>query len=535
MITIYDKDVINLDYEYDRNEILKYCWSITNSEKLRFVVYKEGKICKALSYYDILYDRNVRDKCIQFERNVFIESRKYFLEEGLDDYRCVPVCNDMGNLMYILEYHKNVMLGINKNGWNYEGLEKYIINEDIDTLDYTLFNNIHMVVIEELEEYTYAIVKLLKNKYKDMNIIFIDKKAELFFENSEVTVIDNICDADLIIDERNAIYIVSKLFFEQINGSKKFLKVYNSVNVMVSFLWCANRNIIGSERQIILKIDFSADKAGLVDIVSSVANWVYIAEKRGWIPYVDLCHFPNQYLETEEDNMWEYLFEPIVDLPKNLNEYNIISIWENREVTNGIYASTVQINPYTFEHSKKNYLRYIAKRMKIKETVKNEIKQLIPKEMFENKKILGVIMRGSDMRKEQMESSGVVLKNWGAACEIDKMIKVVHDKCRIWGFDKIFLATEEVLYLKKFQEVYGEDNVVFVNQPRIEWDIERDKETSLYDKYLGVDRKVFLKKYYAVLCTLMECDALLSSASCGAYLYVNAIMDEKYLFSEIVY
>lgn len=115
-----------------------------------------------------------------------------------------------------------------------------------------------------------------------------------------------------------------------------------------SLVWCKKISHWGenySDKTILL-IDYATMSAGLVDIMKFICCYVMLAEERGWIPYVLLNRFPNQYLVSEDDNMWEYFFENVIEITIDEIRHckNVISVYEN-----GNPLMNFRVNPYLQE------------------------------------------------------------------------------------------------------------------------------------------------------------------------------------------
>lgn len=323
-----------------------------------------------------------------------------------------------------------------------------------------MFEGKDAAVFWEVEEYTYAITELLLEVFPDMMIIYLDKNAELFWNNDNVIIKKSIYDIEKYICNKNCIYIHSKRIDNNTMVPVTILNIYKSLSVMKSLLWTVKRHYnvgINSDKTILL-IDCICGIAGLVDIMRFCCAYVGIARKRGWIPVIKLDSFPNQYLECEGENMWEYYFEPVLDISENnIKNSNIISLKENKK------------------------------------------------------------------RGEKKENA-----------EPQQVIKRVNEICALWGYEYIFIATEDNEYLEMFKNEFKE-RLIYVSQKRVHYVAQID-DNKFVNQILNIQGDGdFTRKYLTVLTALSKCDALLASMYCGAVFAARSWKDGEYEVDEIMY
>lgn len=416
----------------------------------------------------------------------------------------------------------------------------------LENLDFSLVEQADMYIFSELEEYTYALVCILSKKFPSKPIYFLDGRLSYFpelenkvkransvfeiegasrerclwvisdgriYQGIPLDYYTNVDDAECSdLDYRNAMRSPSDYFYH----------IYSSVQVMKSMLWCSVRESFGEKNRdkVIFLADFSGGSAGLGDYVMFLGIWRRIAKQRGWSFVVNLCHKPNQYLMSESENMWDYFFESMSDMP--LDE-----VYESASVisahTNGISLTSHGL-PYT-EHGLYRAMgnpREVIQFMKFNQETRIKIDEWMPEILKTENRVLGVILRGTDFRPEVCKDTA----------SLDKMLK----KCRfimdLYGYSHIFLATEDLEYYEKTKQEFG-DQCLAIDQKRAYHDYRIGHKTCA--ELLAVeDGREFGRKYLAIVQSLANCKALLSNMYNNTTRMAEGLNDSKYEYFEVV-
>lgn len=182
---------------------------------------------------------------------------------------------------------------------------------------------------------------------------------------------------------------------------------------------------------------------GLGSMVLTVARGILYARKNGYIPVVDAKTLETQYLEEGEYgkiNAWTKFFEQP-------------DIYDIDDINN---ASNVAVMYYTNYYSKKEESQIVLPKMK--KELYNKYCEF--KRKFNNKKVLGVLFRGTDYAN---------LKPYGHKIQPDLniMLQKVKEKVSEWGgFDLIYLCTEVQEACECFENEFGEEKVCYYPQLR---------------------------------------------------------------------
>ena len=109
MIRVYNGDACAVqESEYDWRTALRFFLNGHRDEYI--LIYRDDKPIKTLSYRDICYNREVPEKIIYLDQDVFAEARKYFFtyrEQEERWMRAVAVCNRQEEVECILYYQHN--------------------------------------------------------------------------------------------------------------------------------------------------------------------------------------------------------------------------------------------------------------------------------------------------------------------------------------------------------------------------------------------------------------------------------------------
>ena len=167
----------------------------------------------------------------------------------------------------------------------------------------------------------------------------------------------------------------------------------------------------------------------------------------------------------------------------------------------------------------RSYMKEFANNESFRKTVRfnSETRQYVdakmPKEIREGKRVLGVVMRGSDFRKEVAEKYH---KEWRKnVVDPDLFLQACSYYMDKLKCEYIFLATEDAEYLQMAQKVLG-DKVLFIDQKRTTYDYANKENIALNEAMEQNDGRIAGRDYLSVIHSLTECRALLYNVKCGA-------------------
>lgn len=434
--------------------------------------------------------------------------------------------------VYILYYMENrIYTKYSPKGSVYSPL-RYDLESGEKNIDYSLVKRADVYILSELEEYTYVIAMLLAKKYPHKTILILDKKVSYFPELAARTIYIESSEKDLEniyirFYRKHCLWIIS----EGVNYFPfgHFIDIYNSMNVLYSMTWCQKIEGFGDKNQdyTVYLVDFLGGpngRAGLVDYMRYVYAHYLVAKRHGWKFCVDLSRQPNQYLMAEGENMWDYYFEPLSDIPRE-EAYECFSVI--RAYENGIRMHSAPILPYMrgiYSDNNKEAMKTVRFNKKTKE----KINELMPEILKRDNYVLGVILRGTDYRKEANEYRQRGVK----VASLEKMIAKCKFIIELYGYTHIFLATEDLEYFQKVKGEFG-DRCLSIDQKRRYHDYSSEYKTCA-DVLEIENGKEFGRTYLAVIQSLANCRSLIANMNCGATWAAEGLNNSKYEYFEVV-
>lgn len=527
MLRIYDKEVFTIEIEdFNVKQNLETIMENPDYKKMLFVLKNQEAIVAASNFEGLLNNKFI-EKTFYNSANVFLEASNFCRKNNTSYNTYFPVLNKDGECMYLLHYTDN---RIYASGLPREGarLKDYFAYENVDkeNLDYSLVEGAGIYVFYDLDEYTYVLANLLAEKYPHKQVIFLNKKISYFPElNKKARFEDSIFN---YFGKEQCLWITSN----GKNYEDEYLHIYNSINVMNSMFWCAKRECFGEKNkdQQILLIDYAGGEAGLSDYIKYTYAYYWIAKQRGWKCVIDLSHKPNQYLTGEAGNedMWEYFFESLSDM-------SLSEVFESASVircsTNGVKMTVWFDNPYIRMILRSVISDRIMKTVRFNRETEQEIERWMP-ELLKRKddnRVLGVILRGTDYREEANKSRGRAI----AVAKFEKVVAKCKFIMNYYGYDYLFVATEDAEYFEKMKEEFGE-KCLYVDQKRVYHDYNTGGYVAC-SKLLEIeDGKEFGRRYLAVIQSLANCQALISNMQNGTVWIASRLNGSKYQYIEVV-
>lgn len=263
--------------------------------------------------------------------------------------------------------------------------------------------------------------------------------------------------------------------------------------------------------------------SGLFSNLTFVINNLLYANKKNYIPFVDMQNFPTIYNEKRKIkktlNSWEYYFKQVTNYKlKNIyNSANIIFSKDNFDKKFSKNLLHLTNNPEV-QVIKKKYIKILNIYLRIS---KKKIKSL-----FKKKKILGVLIRGTTQKVAVNHDLPIRFS------DLEIIIKNIFDKEKC---QKIFLVTEDLEYFnflkKKFKNIilYNKSTRFFKNP----FSIHSINETDLLKKNNNNFRAKLGKEILIDTIMLSNCDILLSSDSnvSSAAIFFNNKITKHYLIT----
>ena len=237
---------------------------------------------------------------------------------------------------------------------------------------------------------------------------------------------------------------------------------------------------------------------GLMSIHNYVLWKIRYAIEKGYIPVVDYKNFSNAYLESDlvgKVNAWEYYFcQP--------TQYGLEDIKHSRNV---IICDKYLPAGYSGMEDESEILQFheiINTYCKLNDKTEQKVKEVTDTLFPKNKKILGVLGRGTDYTSLQPSKHAKVP-------DIELLVKTVEEKMEQWGgYDYIFLATEDREIYDTLKSRFG-DKLLAYDVPRFESDT-KDKKLAELGFERENDRYLRGEEYLITIYLLAQCDSIIT-------------------------
>ncbi|MBO4902070.1 MAG: hypothetical protein J5518_04695 [Lachnospiraceae bacterium] len=357
---------------------------------------------------------------------------------------------------------------------------------DTQTLWMGFFDGVTNMVFEELNEYTIVLTKLVLRE-TDIDVYCTDERILYFVPGQERLHVVKDLPKDL--DPDSLLTIQKELASGIEDGTFRTLSsTYAFHNVFV-LQWILNGRDLSHFRFITVDI---SDWAGIGAILSYVARY-QIAFSRFGLKFV---HIGNGYLgkyRTEE-----------------LTKFFALDL-EDAEAD----EENTLVVPSFMALSKTRFLKGIPHSIDqsvLTDRFKAEMDEYYDG-LFGEEKVLGVMIRGTDYVTSGMTGDRVM----ASAQQMEPLIREWVSK---YGFDRVFLATEDADALAYMHQAFGH-LVVALSQERLKKsdlkqneiisDYEKEHADGMYEEKLE-DTTI---NYFYALYMLSRCDSFISSGRCN--------------------
>ena len=221
----------------------------------------------------------------------------------------------------------------------------------------------------------------------------------------------------------------------------------------------------------------------------------------------------------EQFNIWEAYFKQ----PSYNSEELYEKISSKGKNCNIFYLENIY-SPDILKKYCQLYNKYCELNDSTKEYIENEFCNL----QMKNKKILGVLVRGTDYTR---------LKPAGHPVQpnIEKIIKKVEYQMKMGKYNAIYLATEESCVYRIFCEKFGKEKIL-INKRQWYDEVYNELGNELVDKiHFQRENDDYLKglEYLSSIILLSKCNGLVAGMSGGTFMalcFNNLAYDYKYIF-----
>lgn len=238
-------------------------------------------------------------------------------------------------------------------------------------------------------------------------------------------------------------------FFKKLLTNTGPKPYFTKRNTLKSFLIGENfeflKNTGNKNKDKIFYVIRRSPGAGLFSNVTFVINHLKICDKYKFIPIIDMENFTTIYNEKNKVektfNAWEYYFE-------KLNKYTLKEVYQSQNV---ILTSPSFQTSMTLNISKNNFNKYL-KKIIIKKKFKKIAMNFCKKNFLAKDRVLGVHFRGSTYK---------TARGHGFPATLEEMVKQTQKLIKKYGYNKIFLITEEEKYYQSLKKIFGEKIITY--------------------------------------------------------------------------
>jgi len=261
---------------------------------------------------------------------------------------------------------------------------------------------------------------------------------------------------------------------------------------------------------------------GLFSNLLYVLNHLKVAGKLRLIPIVDMENFYTLYNEKNKingtKNSWLYYF-------KQVSKYSLEDVYESSNVT---FSNSSMSFPRNFIQNN-NFKKIFKNNIKIKDFFLENVNRFKHKN-FHNKKIIGVHLRGTDMR---------ITPNHTMPPTPDQIFYILDKMLKLKKFDKIFLVTDQKKYLDKFKKKYK--NLLcytdcFRSDKNKIFDIKIRKNHRFKLGQESLEQMLLLSKLKYIISSksnLSRCSMMISKNSIKSAELNNGMNSKKILFARV--
>lgn len=241
---------------------------------------------------------------------------------------------------------------------------------------------------------------------------------------------------------------------------------------------------------------------GLFSHIITTVGSIKYAIDNNMVPVVDMMNYPNLYISKDElhqVNPWEYYFEqPMGYTVKDIQHSKNIVLANGEIIAQRPDASQSQKDFSVWREYMEQYVR-------LKPDIKNKMDEEWKKMFAETDRVLGVLCRGTDYTSTKPKNHPIQPSIDMVADKIDSML--------VGGYNKIFLATEDLKIYDALKKKYG--NMLYINKKMFVNYVEGKGIGVFHNKR---DNDNFLKgyEYLTSIYFLSKCDALLMGHCGGA-------------------
>ena len=380
-------------------------------------------------------------------------------------------------------------------------MAKYDIYDENDkaTLYLDYFSGLKNMVFEELNEYTIAISRVILN-FTEMDIWCADERILWFIDgNPRLHIVEELPD-DIYDDVCFYIQEQFRLGMED-NNFNRLSSTYAFHNIF--FLqWILNGKQFSEYKYMTLPIDSTG---GIGAILSGYKRFE-----------MAFGHFGLKFVAPDKDYFGKY--------PRKLIErYFAADLWdENANEDNTLWVPSVFLLVKTAFYQR---MPGVMDKSVIAPSFAREMDEYYDA-VFSGRKTLGVLIRGSDYIATGLSGSRKM-------ATVEQMVPGIRKWMKDYGYEKIFLATEDADILAQMRKEFGK-SMAALSQYRIsvsdlkDGQIIADYEKEHADGNYAEKLEDTTVNYFYALYLLSRCDAFMCSGQCNGWDTVISLNENRF-------
>ncbi len=446
------------------------------------------------------YDSTVNCRTLELSPNLFHEA----LKEAPKSRSRFHVKNRNGDDFDIVYYDNNDDIEPLSSYPKYQKppfMAKYDIydEDDLKTLWLGFFDGVENMVFEELNEYTIVLTKIVLSA-TDINVYCTDHRIFFFIQEHERLHVLNQLPGDL--DKETLLFIQKELGSGIEDGKFRTLSsTYAFHNVFV-LQWVLAGRELSRYRFITVDID---EWAGIGAILS------YCERYR-----IAFGRFGLKFISNGNGHLGKFRVD-------ELTKFFVLDIHDDEA-----NEENTLVVPSFMALSKTKFLKGIPHAIDesvLTQEFKAEMDEYYDS-LFGNEKVLGVMIRGTDYVTSGMTGDRIMASP-------EQMSPLIHEWIDKYGFEKVFLATEDEDALEYMRREFG-SIVVALSQERLKLsdlrvneilsDYEKEHADGMYEEKLE-DTTI---NYFYALYILSRCDSFICSGRCNGSDIVRSFNNERF-------
>ena len=404
-----------------------------------------------------------------------------------DEAQRIPVRDGSGHILFCLAQERMTVSFVKDWAWDMPEsgeIDLRDLLQTADALDFRLVDHYSAYCFDRFDEYSFAAARLLMARYPERPMRFADPRAALFLPPECVqdeTSFRRTCELP------GTLRVTAEPRYDLPEGA------FNIWLVMTSLCWLCSPQRLGPlnpDRRIFL-LDMAPPCAGLGDLVCTVQAYQQ-ALPPGWtlVPYLH----NTQHSDDETTNLWPRYFAPVSDVSLEEAQRSACVVVSRHSLTPPLknpYANALFSKPFP---------------LALNETLARRFREALPAPLSENRRVLGIVARGTDLANV-----------WRRTIDPVQVTRYARALFEAGAFECVYLASEDQDLFGAFAKEFS-SQMFFTPQKRVSYAPGRCTgiDVSKHPAIEAGQREAFGERYLFILYCLSHCAYITATMSCGA-------------------